>query len=90
MRTTQQSLFNELSGNRNFYYTFVQEGSPETVGLPKLTLPDLPAYVGFYTLFDSAVRFVFCSSEIGSAKAVQAPGCILALPVGIQLPDALF
>ena len=32
---------------------------------PKSTSLDLPAYVGSYTLFDSAVRFVFCNSEIG-------------------------
>ena len=75
--------------------TFVREGSPKTVGVPKLTLPDLPACVGFYTLFDSAVCFVFCSSEIGLVKvkkwpAVWAPGCILTLLAGLQVPDALF
>ena len=71
-------------GTGIYIKTFVQEGSPKTVGVPKLTLPDLPAcYVGFYTLFDSvAVHFVFYISEIGLVKAknrpaVQAPGCFL-------------
>ena len=70
--------------------TFVREGSPKTVKEPKLTLPDLPAYVGFYTLFESAVRFVFYGSEIGPEKAknqpaVRATGGILTLPVRFQL-----
>ena len=74
MRATQQSLFSELSRNRNYYYDLC---------------PGRFSKNRFYTLFDFAVCFVFCNSEIGLVEAqnwlaVWAPGCFLTLLIGFQ------